>query len=190
MKTTRPPNTGAMFSFDECVPKRPPAEQKLPLSSGTVNVETPTGTDAAAIAAISTDPDPDPAFYRTSVKDALAAGRPFLLVFSTPQFCASRTCGPTLDTVKAAVAPFGDAIEVIHVEPYKLQLVDGQLQPELDAQGGFQVVPSVAEWGIPTEPYAFLVGADGKVAAKFEGALGADELGAAIESVLGSQAGS
>ena len=70
--------------------------------------DTPTATDAAGIAAISTDPAPNPAFYRTSVKDALAAGRPFVLVFSTPLFCTSRTCGPTLETVKAAAAPYGE----------------------------------------------------------------------------------
>ena len=32
-----------MFSLDECVPKRPPREQKLPLASGTVKLETPKG---------------------------------------------------------------------------------------------------------------------------------------------------
>lgn len=147
--------------------------------------DTPTATDAAGIAAISTDPAPNSAFYRSSVKDVLSAGKPFVLVFSTPLFCASRTCGPTMETVKAAAAPYGERIEVIHVEPYKLQLIDGQPQPELDANGGFQVVPSAVEWGLPTEPYIFVVGADGKVAAKFEGAIGADELRAAIDGVLG-----
>ncbi len=147
--------------------------------------DTPTATDAAGIAAISTDPAPNPAFYRTSVKDALAAGRPFVLVFSTPLFCTSRTCGPTMETVKAAAAPYGEQIDVIHVEPYKLQLIDGQPQPELDANGGFQVVPSALEWGIPVEPYVFVVGADGKLAAKFEGAIGADELQTAIDMVVG-----
>ena len=42
---------------------------------------------------LSTDQHPDPAFYRTSVKDALAAGKPFVLVFATPLYCSSRTCG-------------------------------------------------------------------------------------------------
>jgi hypothetical protein len=147
--------------------------------------DTPTATDAAGITAISTDRQPNPAFYRASVKDALAAGKPFVLVFSTPLFCASRSCGPTLETVKTAVGPYAEQIEVIHVEPYKLQLLNGQPQPELDAQGGFQVVPSATEWGIPIEPYIFVVGADGKVAAKFEGAIGADELQSAVDGVLG-----
>ncbi|HVQ23217.1 MAG TPA: hypothetical protein VMT36_08065 [Candidatus Saccharimonadia bacterium] len=161
-----------------------PSGTTPPIGAAAPASDTPTATDAASIAAISTDQHPDPAFYRNSVKDALAAGRPFVLVFATPLFCTSRTCGPTLETVKAAVAPYGDAIDVIHVEPYQLRVVDGQPQPALDANGGYQVVPSALEWGIPIEPYIFVVGADGKVAAKFEGALGADELKAAIDGVL------
>ena len=90
-----------------------------------------------------------------------------------------------METVKAAAAPYGEQIDVIHVEPYKLQLIDGRPQPELDANGGFQVVPSALEWGIPVEPYVFVVDADGKLAAKFEGAIGADELQTAIDAVVG-----
>lgn len=146
--------------------------------------DTPTATDAAGIAAISTDRSPDPAFYRTSVKDAVAAGRPFVLVFATPLYCSSRTCGPTLETVKAAVAPYGSAIEVIHVEPYRLRVTDGVPEPEFGADGRPQVVPAATEWGIPIEPYIFVVGADGKVATKLEGAIGADELRQAIDEVL------
>src|SRR5262252_10305922 len=36
-------NTGAVDSFDEWVPNRPPREQKSPLDSGTVHVATPNG---------------------------------------------------------------------------------------------------------------------------------------------------
>ena len=147
--------------------------------------DTPTASDPPGIAAISTDQDPNPAFYRTSVKAALAAGRPFLLVFATPLFCSSRACGPTLDTVKAAVAPYGDRLDVIHVEPYELQRVDGQPQLVYAANQP-QVVPSAIEWGIPIEPYIFVVDADGKVAAKFEGAIGADELTEALDAVVAS----
>ncbi len=173
------PDRTARAVFDVRAASRTPA-----IGAAAPPSDTPTASDPAGIAAISTDTNPNPAFYRSSVKAALAAGKPFLLVFATPLYCASRTCGPTLDTVKSAVAPYGDAIEVIHVEPYQLQLVGGTPQPVLDAKGHFQVVPAAAEWGIPIEPYIFVVGADGKVAAKFEGAVGADELTSAIDGVL------
>ncbi len=42
------------FSFEECVPKRPPRPQKLPLASGTVQFDTPNGFDSAVMSAIHT----------------------------------------------------------------------------------------------------------------------------------------
>ena len=61
-------------------------------------------TSAATSRQISTDATPDPAFYETSVADALAAHKPFVLVFATPKFCQSAQCGPTLDRVKPVAA--------------------------------------------------------------------------------------
>src|SRR5471032_3698445 len=43
-----------MFSFDECDPKRPPREQKLPLASGTVQLETLKGWASDVMSAIHT----------------------------------------------------------------------------------------------------------------------------------------
>lgn len=148
--------------------------------------QTPTAITAAAIAAISTDTSPDPAFYRTSVAEALAAHTPFVVVFATPQFCQSQICGPTLDTVKAAAGPFEAKVDFIHVEPYVLQPATGSgLQPVLSAAGQLQLVPAAMQWGLPDEPWIFVVDASGKVTAKFEGAVGTDELTQAIQAVAG-----
>ena len=46
-------------------------------------------------------PTPDPAFYQTSVADALAAHKPFMLVFATPKFCTSRAVRPDARPVQA-----------------------------------------------------------------------------------------
>jgi hypothetical protein len=145
--------------------------------------ETPVATSPMEIAALSTDDDPDPAFYATSVADAVAANEPFVLVFATPAFCKTATCGPALDIVKSAAADFKDRLTFINVEPYELEERDGQLQPVVDENGSFVPVPSVTEWGLVTEPYTFVVDAEGRVAAKFEGVAGADELRAAFEAV-------
>ena len=75
--------------------------------------------------------DAGPAFYETSVADALAAKKPFVLVFATPKFCQTKTCGPTLDKVKPVAAAHPD-MTFINVEPYLLKDVDGQLQPVLE----------------------------------------------------------
>ena len=42
----------------------------------------------------------------------------------------------------------------------------------------------VTEWKLPTEPWIFLVGADGKIKAKFEGAVSERELEAAVREHL------
>jgi hypothetical protein len=146
--------------------------------------DTLTATDPAAIKAISTDTDPDPAFYAFSVKDAIAAGKPFVLVFATPLFCTSGTCGPALDLVRQVAPDYAGQVNFIHVEPYLLQVTDGGTQPALDVLGHPQPVRAVVEWGLPTEPYVFVVDADGKVVAKFEGMAYPDELTAALDAVL------
>ena len=145
--------------------------------------DTPTATDAAGIAAISTDDDPDPDFYTTSISGALAANEPFVVVFATPAFCRSATCGPTLDLVKAAAADFKGRLTFIHVEPYSLAMSDGHLQPVLDTNNNPIPVQAVNDWGLPTEPYVFVVDRDGKISAKFEGLASPEELSAAFEAV-------
>jgi hypothetical protein len=145
--------------------------------------DTPTATDAAGIAAISTDDNPDPDFYTTSVAQALAAHEPFALVFATPAFCKTATCGPTLDVVKSVAANFKGRLTFIHVEPYELTLTDGHLQPVLDENNNPIPVKSVDDWGLQTEPYIFVVDANGKLSAKFEGIAAADELSAAFSAV-------
>ena len=129
---------------------------------------------------ISTDPTPEPSFYETSLDDALAAKEPFLLAFVTPAFCTSAQCGPTIDVVKHAVkaAP----IRVVAVEPYQLVYQDGRLKPVL-RDGNFVPVEAANVYGIPTEPWLFVVGADGVIAGSFEAVVGEQELADAIRAV-------
>jgi len=129
---------------------------------------------------ISTDPVPEPSFYETSLDDALAAKKPFLLAFITPAFCKSAQCGPTIDVVKRAVeaAP----IRVVGVEPYELTYRDGRLQPVL-RDGNFVPVEAATVYGIPSEPWLFVVGADGTIASSFEAVVGDQELVDAIGAV-------
>lgn len=148
---------------------------------------TPTGADVGwDLKKLATDPTPDPAFYQLSVADALAAKRPFVLVFATPAFCQSAQCGPTLDRVKAVSKTAPPSVAFINVEPYKLQFTDGKLQPVLDANNQLQPVPSVSQWGLLSEPWIFTVDKDGIVRGSFEGVVGEDELKAAIAAIAGS----
>src|SRR5687767_12714837 len=127
--------------------------------------ETPTGDDVKDLSEISTDEHPDPDFYRMSVDEALKAKEPFVLTFATPKFCQSAVCAPTLNIVKRASKDFPD-VTFIHVEPYD----------NLDDPANLKPVPAVTEWGLPSEPWVFVVDAKGRIAAKYEGTVTEREL--------------
>jgi len=129
-----------------------------------------TGGDFAQL---TTRVPPDRGLLRYSIADSLAARRPFVVVFATPKFCTSRTCGPAVDVVDAVRRRFRRTdIRFIHVEIYRRN------DPAL-GQNVF-----VRQWHLPSEPWVFLVGADGRIKAKFEGAVSVAELSAALRSRL------
>jgi hypothetical protein len=135
------------------------------------------------VARISTDTAPVKAFYETSVADAVAAKKPFVLVFATPKFCASRTCGPTLDRIKPIAAKHPE-LTFINVEPYQLESVDGQLQPVLTGDpAALTLVPAANEWKLAAEPWVFVVDRDGVVTSSLMLVFGDEELEAAIAAV-------
>jgi hypothetical protein len=148
--------------------------------------DNPTIESAGSVDKVSTDTDPDPAFYEQTVKDALAAKTPFVLVFATPAFCQSAQCGPTLDRIKAVADKAPDDVAFINVEPYQLAYTEGRLQPVLDANGQLQPAEAVTEWGILTEPWVFTVDGTGTVRGSFEGVIGEDELRRSIQAISAS----
>lgn len=144
-------------------------------------VRTPTLADVGGdVRQISSDPHPEASFYETSLDAALAAGEPFLLGFVTPGFCTSHQCGPTIEIVKEAVA--AAPIRVVIVEPFELAWDGSRLQPEI-RDGGFVPVEAAISYGIPTEPWIFLVDGEGRIAASYEAVVGEQELVEAIESL-------
>ncbi len=147
------------------------------------SVKTPTLADVGGDATkIATDASPDPSFYRFSEDQALADHKPFALVFATPKFCTSALCGPQLGKLKAIAKDY-PTITFINVEPYQLQLTDGQLQPILDANKQLQPVPAVDAFRIPSEPWLYVIDRTGTVSASLEGVFADAELRAALEAV-------
>lgn len=127
-----------------------------------------------SLAEISTDHDPDPRFYDLTVAEAVASGRPSVIMFATPAFCTSATCGPTLDVAKAIIDDFAD-VAWVHVEVFDI-LADGSVG---------DTVPAIFEWRLQTEPWVFVVDAGGVVRSRFEGALDEAELRDALGGVAG-----
>ncbi len=149
------------------------------------SVATPTLADVGGdISKISSDDTPDPAFFEVSEAAALAAGKPFVLVFATPKFCTSQACGPLLDLVKSESATY-PTVTFINVEPYTLEWTNGQLQPVLDANGYPQPVEASTAFDILSEPWVFVVDKTGTVTASFEATSDKAELSQAIAAVAG-----
>jgi len=166
------------FSFDV-------AEHTNVISPGDAapSVKTLTLADVGGdIARISTDQKPVKRFYETSEADALAAHKPFVLIFATPKFCQQAVCGPTLDKLKPVAAAHPE-MTFINVEPYQLEFKDGSLQPVTSSGNALVPVEATVAFKLQTEPYLFVVGADGKVAASFELVFSPEEIEAAIKSV-------
>ena len=111
--------------------------------------------------------------------DALAAHKPFMLVFATPKFCTSQQCGPTLDHFKPIAAANPD-VTFINVEPYQLKLVDGALQPTLDAKNQLQATDVTNQWGLLSEPWIFAVDRQGIVRGSYEVTITPAELSAIL----------
>ena len=151
-----------------------PREQTPPVGSRAPASDTPTiRSTGGNLAALTTATPPDRALLQHSVAESLRDHVPFTVVFATPRFCESRLCGPSVDVVDLVRRRMrGTPMRFIHVEIY----TDNN-----PAKGPNRWVN---EWRLPTEPWAFVVGADGRIRAKFEGALIPTELERAARAAL------
>lgn len=127
---------------------------------------------------LTSDPEPDEELYALTVADGLDVGKPLVVAFSTPAFCRTATCGPQLDVVKELKDYYYRDVNFIHVEVYdRPSEIEGNLASAPLAQ-------AMIDWGLPTEPWTFVMDSEGKVAAKFEAFATKDELEAALDTVL------
>jgi hypothetical protein len=98
---------------------------------------------------------------------------PVVLTFATPRLCQSRVCGPVVDVVEQVKSEYEDEAEFIHMEVYN----------ENEIRKGYR--PQLTAFRLPTEPWTFTFGSDGRVAARLEGAFSAEELEAAVNKAVG-----
>jgi hypothetical protein len=107
--------------------------------------------------------------------------KPAILVFATPALCQSRVCGPVVDIAQElADQSKGDA-EFIHMEIYR----DNTIKPgclEGKRPQDQCLRPQVLAYHLETEPWAFAIDRQGKVAARLEGAYSKAELQAALKA--------
>jgi hypothetical protein len=114
--------------------------------------------------------DPMCDLHTTSLDTVIGKGAPVLVLFATPARCTSQYCGPVLDTLLPLVAEYEDRVTIVHVEIYKDLRSD-------------DLVPTVADWALPAEPFLFGVAGDGTITARLDGAFGQDEMRAVLEDL-------
>lgn len=139
----------------------------------------PTLADAPIEQLTSARPPGNPALYQLTIADALSEGKPLMVVFSTPAFCGTQTCGPQLEVAEALAETYGGRMNFVHVEV--MERPDLVLAGEADPT----VRDVVREWRLPTEPWVFLIDADGLVFDRFEGFSPRFELEASVRHLLG-----
>jgi hypothetical protein len=128
-------------------------------------------SDVQDLRQIDTSDPPDPRLHQVRIADAIAQGKPQVIVFATPQFCTSRICGPVVDVVRTLLPAYGERVVFTHQEIWQ------------DAAAR-EFFPTVAEWGLQTEPWIFIVDGKGIVRARFEGLVTAREIEAVLQQVL------
>ena len=183
----RPGNWGLVTEAIDADGVRRPADTGLQIkeTSSSPGLGTPaprsdskTLSDVEGIEQISTDRDPDRDLYEKTIAEAVESGRPLMLTFSTPAFCQTATCGPQLDVVKDIKGEYGDRAEFIHIEVFdNPHLMEGNI-----ANGVLS--PTLAEWGLVSEPWTFVVDGSGLVQAKFEAFTTRKELEEALIAAL------
>lgn len=127
---------------------------------------------------LTTDSKPDLDLYSMTISEALEVGKPLVVTFATPAFCMSVTCGPQVEVIKETKIKYKDSVNFIHVEVFENPIE----MREYGDKG--RLSPVMIEWGLQSEPYTFVMDAEGYVAARFEGFVTGDELREAIEDTL------
>jgi hypothetical protein len=128
-------------------------------------------SDVKDLRQIDTSARPDPRLHQVRIADAIARGKPQLIVFATPQFCTSRICGPVVDIVRTLLPTYGKRVAFIHQEIWQ-------------DFAEKKVFPTVEEWRLFTEPWIFVVDGQGIIRGKFEGLVAARELETSLREML------
>lgn len=135
-----------------------PGQRAVPVATPTV--AKPTGADPLC------SRKPVCTMHDVSLDAALRSGKPTVVTFSAPAFCATETCGPVVDLVEAAKKRAPAGVNFVHVEAYRKQ--------------GAELAPALTAWKFATEPWTYFVDAKGVVVERLAGALGAEEITAAL----------
>ena len=136
--------------------------------------------DVATVYELSTGAEPDPKLYEQTIAEALAEGRPLVVVFASPGFCTNALCGPQAEVLSILRERYADNANFIHVDLYE--------NPEEIRTQGLDIAietPLLMEWGLETAEWTFIIDGDGIVTHRFEAFVAESELEPALLEVIG-----
>lgn len=128
-------------------------------------VATPTEEDPGPLEDLCTR-EPQCSMHDTSLDAVLGTGTVVLSV-ATPRFCQTAVCGPVVDVLEDVKADLGATATFVHAEVY--------------TDAGNTTTPVVDELQLPSEPWTWVINADGVVVDRFDGPVVPSLLRDAIE---------
>jgi hypothetical protein len=131
----------------------------------------PTSRDVKDLSEIDTSAEPVAALHDITIADAIASGKPSVVLFGTPGYCVSRVCGPSYEILKKLMAQHQGQAHFIHIEVWK----DFDKKITTDT---FQ------EWKLTSEPWYYIIDGKGVIQSRFDGPTTLAELEAALTGVL------
>lgn len=161
-----------------------------------ISVDTLTNDSVADPAYLVSSNDVDTALYQVSLADALTQNKPIALLFATPGFCRTAVCGPSLTVFRQLQQQYGDQVIFIHSEIYRYPFGDSFAQQNTVFQAAMRegrgltdeerkvgVSDAYYAWGLMSEPWMFLIDAQGTITARYEGGFTVEELGPVIAAL-------
>jgi hypothetical protein len=148
------------MAVDPSTVKTPLAGRPFPV------VKTPTIPEPMGVEPICTRSPACP-WHDISLDAALGEKRPVVFYVGTPARCETRTCGPVLDILLSQREAYEPKLRFVHLEVYKT--LTGQ-----------ETIPAIAELKIESEPWIFMIGADGALRERFAGPVDRKEAAEAL----------
>lgn len=139
-------------------------------------VDTPTTADARGVDPICTRAPEACPFHSITLSEALTAGGPVALMISTPGFCQTGICGPTLELLIAEAESHPD-ITIVHAEVYT------DPQELANAAPADLLAPVVETYAMAFEPSLLVADATGAITARLDVTMDATEIRAALATV-------
>ena len=121
---------------------------------------------------------PDPELHEITVGQAIANGKPTLLVVATPVYCVSRFCGPVTDGVQALAQQYDGRANFVHIEVWR------NFEESTINRGAAEwIYPEGAEGAF--EPWVFLVDGAGVISERWDNVANAEQIESALQTLIG-----